>query len=89
MAEAMRWHQRLGHPGPETLEHLVACSEGVRICGPTTVECEACGESKAKRQIYRQRRKFLKGPGERLALDFYNFQKGYDRYTTLMLVTDR
>jgi len=53
------------------------------------VECEACGESKAKRQIRRQRRKFLEGPGERLALDFHDFQRGYDGYTTLMLVTDR
>ena len=67
----------------------MACSKGVRIRGPITVECEACGESKAKRQIRRQRRKFLKGPGERLALDFHDFQRGYDSYTTLMLVTDR
>ena len=53
------------------------------------MEYEACGESKAKRQIHRQRRKFLEGPGERLVLDFYDFQRGYDGYTTLMLIIDR
>jgi len=53
------------------------------------MECEACGESKAKCQIRRQRRKFLEGPGERLVLDFYDFQRGYDGYTTLMLIIDR
>ena len=72
-AKAIRWHQRLGHPSPKTLEHLVAYSKGVCICRPITMECEACGESKAKRQIRRQRQKFLEGPSERLALDFYDF----------------
>ena len=67
----------------------MAYSKGVRIRGPIIVEYEAYGVSKAKRQIRRQRRKFLEGPSERLALDFHDFQKGYNRYTTLMLVTDR
>ena len=49
-ADAMQWHLRLGHPGPEALEHLVNVSKGVRIRGIKTVECDACGISKAKRQ---------------------------------------
>ena len=29
--DAMRWHLRLGHPGPQALEHVVNPSKGVRI----------------------------------------------------------
>lgn len=50
---ALTWHNRMGHPGPGALEHIVQASEGVKIRGPTTVECRACGLSKAKRQIRR------------------------------------
>ena len=85
----MRWHQRLGHPGPGSLEHLVNCSLGVKLRGPTTVECDACGVSKIKRQIRRQPRYLLEGPGERLAIDFHDFEKGQGDYTSLMLITDR
>ena len=53
IGDAMRWHLRLGHPGPQALEHLVNASKGVRIKGLKTVECDACGTSKAKRQIRR------------------------------------
>ena len=49
-ADAMQWHLRLGHPGPEALEHLVNASRGVRIRGIKTVECDVCGISKAKYQ---------------------------------------
>lgn len=48
--EAIRWHHRMGHPGPDALEHLVNASQGVKIRGPTTVECEACALAKIKRQ---------------------------------------
>src|SRR5208283_993172 len=51
--DALRWHLRLGHPGPQALEHLVNSSLGVRIKGITTVECDTCGTSKAKRKIRR------------------------------------
>ena len=56
--DAMRWHLRLGHPGPQALEHLVNASKGVRLKGLKTVECEACGTSKAKRRIRREPRDF-------------------------------
>ena len=87
--DAMLWHQRLGHPGPGTLEHIVNSSYGVRLRGPTIVECEACATSKIKRQIRRQPREILEGPGERLALDFHDFKEGLGGYTSLMLITDR
>lgn len=89
LSEAMMWHLRLGHPGPQALEHLVNCSHGARIRGPTTVECDACGVSKAKRQIRRFPREVHEGPGLHLAIDFHDFQRGFGRFTSMMLVTDR
>ncbi|KAF7573323.1 hypothetical protein PtrM4_082280 [Pyrenophora tritici-repentis] len=70
-ATAILWHKRLGHPGPSAIEHLVQQSEGVRIKGITTVECDACGRSKSKRQIRRTPRLNDEGPGERVAIDFH------------------
>lgn len=88
-ALANLWHLRLGHPGPQALEQLVHNTKGVRIKGPTTVECDACGISKAKRQINRKPRDHSEGPGLRLALDFHDFNQGYSSYKYLLLVTDR
>jgi len=42
-ALARVWHLRLSHPGPLAIQHLVNCSQGVRIKGPTTVQCDRCG----------------------------------------------
>ena len=89
IADALRWHHRLGHPGPEALEHLVNCSQGVRLRGPSTVQCDACGISKIKRQVRKQPRTFYEGPGERLAIDFHDYEKSPRGYTSLMLITDR
>ena len=42
-APAYIWHQRLGHPGPDTLIHFKPELTGVKFTdGPTTVECEHC-----------------------------------------------
>ena len=89
IADAVRWHQRLGHPGPDALEHLVNCSEGVRLRGPTTVQCDACGTSKIRRQVRRQPRALYEGPAERLAIDFHDYEEGLGDYSSLMLITDR
>ena len=87
--DAMRWHLRLGHPGPQALEHLVNASKGVRIKGLKTVECEACGTSKAKRRIRREPREFKQEPGIQLALDFHDSEEGYGGYKCVLLITDR
>ena len=67
-ADIQRWHLRLGHPGPQALEHLSNASRGVRVTGLPpksnlikgegikTVECDACATSKMKRQIRREPR---------------------------------
>ena len=83
-----RWHLRLGHPGPEALRHLVGQSRGVKIKGIPTVECDACGVAKVKRQVRRQRRAPPEKAGIRLAIDFHDVSGDPD-YTSAMLVTDR
>lgn len=87
--EAIRWHNRLGHPGPQALEHLVSASQGVRIRGPTTVECDACGLSKIKRQVRRAPRQSGQRAGERIAVDFHDYEEGIGGYTSQMLLTCR
>jgi hypothetical protein len=92
---AMRWHKRMGHPGPNAIEHLVQQSQGVRLQGITTVQCDACGRSKIRRQIRRTPRTNDEGPGERVAIDFHSYEEGsvskeksqmliYDRFSGLM-----
>ena len=86
--DALKWHLRMGHPGPRALEHLVNCSTGAKIKGLFTYECDACGQSKAKRRIRRAPRDLHEGPGYRLAIDFHDFNPGRG-YTSLMIITDR
>jgi hypothetical protein len=88
-SDAWKWHLRLGHPGPEALDHLVVCSQGARIRGPNTVECENCGCSKAKRQTSRAPRDILEGPGLQLAVDFHDYNKNSKGFKSLMLISDR
>ena len=89
-ADALRWHKRMGHPGPSALEHLVQQSEGVRIKGITTVKCDACGKAKSKRQVRRSPRHIDEGPGERIAVDFHAYEDGSStKEKSQMLITDR
>lgn len=89
-ADAMRWHKRLGHPGPAVIEHLVHQCEGVRIKGITTVQCNACGRAKTKRQIRRTPRTNYEGPGERLAIDFHSYEDASStKEKSQMLTSDR
>lgn len=89
-ASAILWHQRLGHPGPAVIEHLMQQAEGVRVKGPTTVECDSCGVSKLRRQISRAPRINDHGPGERIAIDFHTYEDGsFNKEKSQMLITDR
>ena len=47
-ANAMQWHLQLDYSRLEALEHLINASKKIRIWGIKTVECDACGISKAK-----------------------------------------
>jgi hypothetical protein len=87
---AILWHKRLGHPGPAAIEHLVYQSEGVRIKGVTTVECDACGRAKSRRQIRRSPRRSDEGPGERIALDFHSYEEhSSTKEKSQMLIIDQ
>jgi hypothetical protein len=89
-ATAIIWHKRLGHPGPAAIEHLVGKSEGVKIVSITTVQCDACGRSKSKRQIRQAPRLNNKGPGERIAIDFHKYEAGsFSKERSQMLITCR
>ena len=89
-ADAMTWHLRLGHPGPQVLEHFVNASQGAKIKGITTVECDSCGQGKAHRLPHRQPRPVWEWKlGERLALDTYDFKLGRGKFSTLLVITDR
>lgn len=89
VGDAWLWHGRLGHPGPQALEHLVNSSQGVRLRGPTTVECEACALAKITRQIRRFPRDIQEQEGERIALDFHDYEEGLEGYSSQMLLYDR
>jgi len=86
---AIKWHRRLGHPGPRTLEHLVSHSKGARIKGITTVECNICGIAKMKRQEHREPRERTSKPGERLSIDFHDYPTGIGGYNSVAIITDR
>ena len=91
-AYARIWHLRLGHPGPETLKHLVNASQGVRIRGLKTVEYDHCGTAKIRRQTRRTPRFENKPPlkrGERFAIDFHDWEEDDEGYSSLMLVINR
>lgn len=89
-ASALLWHKRLGHPGPAAIEHLVHQSEGVRVKGVTTVECNSCGRAKVRRQISRAPRINDQGPAERLTIDFHAYEdQSYNKEKSQMLITDK
>jgi hypothetical protein len=88
-ADGRRWHLRLGHPGPRALEHLVNSSQGAKIKGIPTVECDDCAVSKIRRQIHRQPREVGHKPGERLAIDFHDITPDPEGKSSVMLITDR
>jgi hypothetical protein len=86
---AIKWHRRLGHPGPRALEHLVQRVRGARIKGITTVECDTCGIAKMKRQERREPREEVSRPGVRVSIDFHDFERGLGGYTSVAIITDR
>lgn len=89
-APALLWHKRLGHPGPAAIEHLVQQAEGVRVKGITTVQCDACGRAKIRRQIRRAPRISDHGPAERLSIDFHSYEnQSYNKEKCQLLITDR
>ena len=88
-AIAKLWHLRTGHPNAEALQRLVSHSIGVKVKGPTTVECEQCATSKARRVISRAPKERPLVAGEIIAVDFHDFNRALDNSSSMMLLTDR
>jgi hypothetical protein len=72
--DSYTWHLRLGHPRPKALNHLVTPSQGVRIKGIPTVECDDCACAKAKRSVRGEPREEPDKAGSHLAIDFHDFE---------------
>ena len=95
LSEPMKWHLRLGHAGAEVLEHLDNHSRGARIKEQTnikgipTYKCDGCGLAKVRRRTRRQQREFKEDLGERLALDFHDYEPDSEGFKTLLLISDR
>jgi hypothetical protein len=81
-SDAMRWHYRISHRGPNAFERLVNTTYGVKIQEPTIVKCEACALAKIKKQNRRIPRVIEEAHGERIAVDFHPYLPGIDGYTS-------
>ncbi|KKF97213.1 hypothetical protein CFO_g467 [Ceratocystis platani] len=86
-----RWHQALGHPGPDVMEHLVKAVDGVKGVehGPTTIECQTCALSKAHAIVSRrsnQNEIHAINPFDGICFDFIQMDRAYTlhKYQTPM-----
>ncbi|KAK4078062.1 hypothetical protein Purlil1_12083 [Purpureocillium lilacinum] len=83
------WHLRACHAGPQALEQLVLQTKGVRIKGPTTVQCTACGTGKATEIISRREsRNRSRQPFYRIFIDIFEFPAAYNTHRYVLLATD-
>ncbi|KAM4061834.1 reverse transcriptase (RNA-dependent DNA polymerase) [Hirsutella rhossiliensis] len=83
------WHHRSCHAGPQALEQLVLQTKGVRIKGPTTVQCTACGTGKATEIISRRESpNKSRQPFFRVFIDIFEFPAAYNGHRYVLLVTD-
>ena len=83
------WHLRMGHPNPEALQRLTESAVGIRFKGPTTVECDGCGQAKVTRKVSTVFRPRGTRRAERIAMDIHDLHRGYDGSIALFLFTDR
>lgn len=88
-ADAVRWHLRLGHAGPDVIANLMENTTGVRVKGPRTVDCEACGLGKMRAQVGRAPKESDELPGRRWMIDFLDFEEDSEGYNRAMLFTER
>ncbi len=87
-ATAMLWHRRLGHLGREALEHLDAETEGAKLIGPRTINCETCSVSKAHQLISRRPRERATRPYDRLHMDLIHMETAYNGMKYLLHFVD-
>jgi hypothetical protein len=74
-ASRLRWHHIMGHPSPETMDHLAQNAIGVSFeensRSPAMQECQTCIEAKLHQQISRRTDSEFAAtaPFERIAID--------------------
>ena len=88
-ADLKTWHARLGHPGDLVQRHFPGNVTGMNVTSFTKLQdvCTTCQLSKAKRQSSNGARRSLKEPGERLAVDFHDFEQSAN-IKSCVLITD-
>lgn len=87
-ATATLWHQRLGHPSPEALQHINSIG-GAALQGPATIECEYCSQAHGK-QIISRRPPLYKPtyPFESIHIDFFSLNAAYNGMKTILGLYD-
>jgi transposase InsO family protein len=87
--DGMLWHRRLGHAGPVAVHKLGKNSLGVKLVGPSTVQCSDCSLAKIKRQESRRPpNRDRSVPGLEIHIDWTDLEEAYDGYVRIMFCTD-
>ena len=87
--DGILWHRRLGHAGPMAVRKLGENSLGVKLTGPSTVQCPHCSLAKIKKP--ESRRPPLRDrstPGLEIHIDWTDLEESYDGYVRIMFFTD-
>lgn len=80
----------MGHIGPAPLYKLGKQALGVRLNGPTTVQCEACAMAKIKRQVSRRPPdRAIGAPGQEIHIDWTDLSQAHNGYVRVIFITDR
>src|SRR4051812_47814471 len=80
IASPQVWHHRLGHCGPDVIQHLAEGRNEISVTngrGPATNECETCAVSKAHQIISRRPTQRALKPLECVHFDLIEFEKGF------------
>ena len=84
---AEQWHLRLGHPGPEVIEHLPAEVEVLEPWTmPSTTEYKGYALAKAYNVISRRPALVPEKPFERISVDWFTFERSYNGITGYMII---
>jgi hypothetical protein len=79
-ATTNQWHQRLGHVGPDVLEHLSAPVTRARLTdGPSIIQCEAYSTGKMHKMVSKRATPRTTTPFKRVHLDLIQMTEGFNK----------